>query len=332
MKKPYILIVRQLGGIGDVLMLSCVARGLKEKYPRHERVYATAEIYLSGCLMDAATHNPLWSEIVAVEPYDCTTQRTKDVWGRWFSQSVPAIEDELIWKMADITIDLNTACVDYEWPMMVSPGGIQKPRYQIWCDHAGVVPSSYAPIYKVTEDERRVAKAYAQEHWAGKTVVGLGLSAAEKKRALGIGKLAAICAALQAAGLHPVTIDPTVNIPGFDYLIGKRVRELIPLIEQMACVISVDSGILHMAGAVGTPVVGVFGPTDQAMRMANYVGSAVNCRTLIDCAPCWYKFPCDGRQWFHHQPFECMTRIAVSGIVEETLRWVKYRQDAGLVV
>ena len=330
--KPYILVVRQLGGVGDCLMLSCVARGLKEKYPEHNLFYVTAEIYLGGALMDVATHNPLWNQIFAIEPYDITSRRTKAVWGRWFGSGTPEIENELLWKMADKAFCLNTACVDKEWPELKSPGGVVTPRYVAWCDHAGVAPSSYAPLYKVTEEERKVAKAYAAERWAGKTVVGLGLSACEKKRALGIGKLEAICKALTAAGLHPVTIDPTCSIPGFDYLVGKRIRDLMPLIEQMSCVISVDSGILHMAGAVGTPVVGLFGPTDQAMRMGNYLGSAVDCHQLIDCAPCWYNFPCDGRQWFHHQPFECITRIPVSGIVEETLRWVKHRQDTRFMV
>ena len=332
MSKPYILVVRQLGGVGDCLMLSCTARGLREKYPHHTLKLVTASIYLGGSLLDVAEHNPFWDEIIVEEPYSCTTQHTKEVWGRWFGAGTPNIENELFYKMAEYVFDLNTACVDYEWPALKTSQGIQKPRYQVWCEACGVIPSSYAPIYKITDKERNVAKAYADEHWAGKTVVGLGLSACEKKRALGIGKLTDICRALTTAGLHPVTIDPTCSIPGYDYLIGKRIRELLPLIEQMAVAISVDSGVLHFAGAVGTPVVGIFGPTDYRTRTLQYLGSAVDCHRLIDCAPCWYNFPCDGRQWFHHQPFECITRIPVSGIVEEVLRWVNYRQNAGLMV
>ncbi len=323
MHKPYILAVRQLGGIGDCLMMSCVYRGLREKYPHHTIKLATAEIYLGGALMDIAERNPFIDEIHPIEPYDCTTQRTKDVWGKYFSAQTPNIEDELIWKMADITIDLNTACVDYEWSAMDN-GGIEKPRYVIWCEHAGVIPSSYAPVYRIDNAERASAQAYAAEHWGGQTVIGVGLSACDKKRALGIGKLEAICKALSNEGLYPVTIDPTCTIPGVDYLINKRVREVMPLLEQMAVVVSVDSGILHMSGTVGTPVVGLFGPTDQRMRMGNYIGSATDSRKLLDCAPCWYKYPCDSQQWFRHKPFECLSRIPIGGIVEETLRWVEH--------
>ena len=327
MSKPYILVVRQVGGVGDVLMLSCVARGLKETYPNHTLKYVTSGLYLSGALMDIATHNPLWDEIFAIEPYDCVSQHTKDIWHKWFGPQTPNIEDELIWKMADKAIDLNTACVDREWPEMDSPTGVVTPRYVSWCAAAGVTPSSYAPIYHITEDERRDAKEYAAEHWAGKTVIAVGLSACDKKRALGIGKLETLCKSLIAEGLHPVTVDPTCTLPGVEYLINKRIRELMPLLEQMSVAISVDSGILHMSGTVGTPVVGIFGPTDYRMRMDNYLGSAIDSRRLVDCAPCWYKYPCDCAKWFPHKPFECISRISVSGIVEETLRWVEYRHQ-----
>jgi ADP-heptose:LPS heptosyltransferase len=324
MRKPYIVVLRQLGGIGDVIALSCVARGLKETYPQHKLIYVTSNLYLSGALLDVAEHNPLWDEVRIMEPYDCTTQQTKTVWRDWFGPQTPNIEEELLWKMADKAIDLNTACVAREWPEMASPGGVVTPRYVAWCDAAGVVPSSYAPIYEVTGAERKTAKKYAAEHWGDKTVIGVGLAACDKKRAIGLGKLEVICKALIAQGLHPVTIDPTCTINGIEYLINTRLRDLMPLIEQMRVVITVDSGPLHMAGALGTPVVGIFGPTDYKMRMGNYLGSAVDSRQLIDCAPCWYKYPCNNEKvYFPHSTFECLDRISVNGIISETLKWAK---------
>jgi ADP-heptose:LPS heptosyltransferase len=323
-RKPYILVVRQLGGIGDVLMLSCLFRGLKEKYPGHTLKCVTAEVYLSGSLMDIMTHNPLIDEVIAIEPWDMTPARTREVWGRFYA-GAGHLEDELIWKMADHAFDMNTACVDYEWEAMKN-GGIQKPRYQVWCDAADLQPSSYAPIYRVNSDELSKARAYADEHWKGATVVGLGLSACDKKRALGVGKLQEICQGLNQAGVHVVTIDPTNRLDGVDSIIGKRISELMALISCMDVVISADSGILHMAGALGIPVVGLFGPTDYKMRMGCYLGSATDSTRLVDCAPCWYEYPCADRG-NGHKPFECLSKIPVSGIVEETLRWAEYQQS-----
>jgi ADP-heptose:LPS heptosyltransferase len=316
--KPYILVVRQLGGIGDVLMMSCLYRGLRETYPKHTIKLVAPSIYLGGALIDVAEHNPFIDEIHIIEPYDCTTQHTKEVWAKYF-ENAPNIENELIWKMADKAFDMNTPCVDFEW----NTNSIDKPRYQVWCDAANIVPSSYAPVYKIRPDELAEAKGYAAEHWEGKKVVGVGLAAADKKRALGLGKLEDICHMLQQAGVHPVTIDPTCKIDGVDYLINKRIRELMPLMHCMDTVISVDSGLLHMAGTVGTPVIGVFGPTDYRMRMGNYLGSAIDSRQLMPCTPCWYGYPCtkdDGRHGI--KPYECLNKIQPEVVVEETLRWV----------
>jgi len=317
MSKPYILVVRQLGGIGDVLMMSCVYKGLREKYPKHTIKLVTSGVFLSGALIDVAEHNSYIDEIHVIEPQDSTPKHTKEVWHQYFG-GAPSMEDDLIWQKAALAIDLNTPCVDYEWH--VTP--IVKPRWQIWCEAAGVVPSSYAPIYKITKDEAKAADEYAKTHWAGKQVVGLGLTANDKKRALGIGKLQTICEDLTARGLHVVTIDPTCSVPGYDYLVGKRIRDLIPLISKMNACISVDSGILHMAGAVQTPVIGIFGSTDCRMRMGNYIGSAIDSRRFAECAPCWYDYPCNRIPGNGHKPFECFSKIDTHLIVEETVRWV----------
>lgn len=323
MSKPYIFVLRQLGGIGDVIALSCVARGLKEKYPKHRLIYGTARIYLGGALEDIATHNPLWDEVHIFEPFDATDLRTRQVWNKYYS-TAPAIEDDLMWQKAGLTVPLNTACVEYEWEAMNAPDNIQKPRYQIWCDSAGVVPTSYAPIYRITHEEQKRADALLKEAGLlGKHVVGVGITACDTKRAIGVGKLQAICQGLKDAGCVPVTIDPTFKFEdGTPYLINKRVAELMPIIKRLSAVISVDSGLLHMAGAVGTPTVGIFGPTDPDMRMRLYKGSAIDGRKLVGCSPCWYKYPCVGGS----APFLCLSRIAPEVIVEETLRWVNNSQ------
>lgn len=326
-RKPYILAVRQLGGIGDVLMLSCVFRGLREKFPKHTIKCVTAEVYLAGALMDLTTHNPLIDEIIAIEPWDMAPKRTREVWNRFYA-GAGHLEDELLWTMADQAFDLNTPCVEYEWEAMKN-GGIEKPRYRIWCEAADVQPSTYAPIYRIHPKERSAAELYAREHWPeDKPIIGLALTSCDKRRAMSLGKLQDICSGLAQQGMHVVTIDPTARLDGVDSIIGKRVSELMALIERMCVVISPDSGVLHMAGALGVPVVGIFGPTDQRMRMGNYLGSATDSRCLVDCAPCWYDYPClvDAPG---NKPYECMRKITTELIVEETVRWATHRSDYG---
>jgi hypothetical protein len=322
MAKRTVAVVRQLGGIGDVIAMSCVYRGLKEQYPDYRIQLLCGRVYLGGALLDVAEHNPFIDEIHVVEPYDATTEETRKVWAKYFA-NCPHLEDELIWQKAEIKIDLNCACVEYEWRAMLEPSGIVKPRYQIWCDRAGVVPSTYAPVYRIRKDEQSHADTFLREKGLeGPKLVGVGVSSCDSKRAMGIGRLHTVCEMLREAGCTPVTIDPTFKFDdGTPYIIGKRVSELMPIMARMAAVVTVDSGLLHMAGTVGTPVIGLFGPTDYKMRMGMYRGSALDSRRLMPCAPCWYQYHCLKSGSLNDQ-FKCMNKIKPEIIVEETLRWI----------
>jgi heptosyltransferase-1 len=73
--------------------------------------------------------------------------------------------------------------------------------------------------------------------------------------------------------------------PAVEPLPPQPLETLIPLIASAAGVVSVDTGLGHLAAAFGVPTVGLYGPTDP--RLTGLVGARV--RELIsrrDCAPC----------------------------------------------
>jgi 3-deoxy-D-manno-octulosonic-acid transferase/heptosyltransferase-1 len=60
-------------------------------------------------------------------------------------------------------------------------------------------------------------------------------------------------------------------------------------IYKGACaVITTDSGPMHLAAAVGTPVIALFGPTDPA-RTGPYGAGHTVVRTDLPCSPCLLK-------------------------------------------
>jgi lipopolysaccharide heptosyltransferase II len=65
-------------------------------------------------------------------------------------------------------------------------------------------------------------------------------------------------------------------------------RETAAVIERCSLFIGNDSGPLHIAAAVGTPVVGIYGPTD-ARRTAPYGVPHEVVAADVDCRPC-YEF------------------------------------------
>ena len=50
--------------------------------------------------------------------------------------------------------------------------------------------------------------------------------------------------------------------------------------------VSGDTGVMHMATGVGTPVVALFGPTVQAFGFFPYLSRAVVLEREMNCRPC----------------------------------------------
>jgi len=78
--------------------------------------------------------------------------------------------------------------------------------------------------------------------------------------------------------------------PGVHSLFGSTLASLATALMSAQCVITVDTGTMHMATALGAPVVALFGPTDPGLT-GPYSGK-VPTRVLtsgVDCHPCHQK-------------------------------------------
>lgn len=91
--------------------------------------------------------------------------------------------------------------------------------------------------------------------------------------------------------------------------------QLAELYARCAVLITNDSGPMHLAVAVGTPVIALFGPTDSALT-GPYGGRHVVLRADVACAPC-LKERCP-----HRPPMECMERLAVEDVVAAVRRFL----------
>ena len=104
---------------------------------------------------------------------------------------------------------------------------------------------------------------------------------------------------LRARGLHPlVTWGPGEEALADQVVAssaGAAVRSLpttlldfIELARRARLVVGADTGPLHLACAVGAPVVGLFGPTDPA-RNGPFAAGDVVVRRVPSCAPCYRR-------------------------------------------
>jgi ADP-heptose:LPS heptosyltransferase len=71
-------------------------------------------------------------------------------------------------------------------------------------------------------------------------------------------------------------------------LVGRDRPDLLPaLLAVVDVLVSGDTGVAHLAAALGTPVVALFGPTDAGLTAPR--GSARVVRHDVPCSPCFYR-------------------------------------------
>jgi len=130
-----------------------------------------------------------------------------------------------------------------------------------------------------------VAQRLAAESGAGVAILG---TAFERPLAERIGSLLSV---------------PTVDLCG-----RTALPELMGVLGRLRLLVSNDSGSMHVAAALGTGVVAVFGPTDW--RETAPVGQAHRLvREPVHCSPCLLReCPIDHR---------CMRRVTVDRVLDE---------------
>ena len=97
-------------------------------------------------------------------------------------------------------------------------------------------------------------------------------------------------------------------------LIGKTtITQLGALIERFDLYLTCDSGPMHIAAAVDTPTVALFGPTNPD-RHRPYGDGHYVIEKPISCRPC-YKQTCRRND----SPYLCMTEIQATDVVEQII-------------
>jgi lipopolysaccharide heptosyltransferase II len=94
-------------------------------------------------------------------------------------------------------------------------------------------------------------------------------------------------------------------LPRFVNLTGRTsLGALVGVVARMTALVSNDSGAMHLAAALGRPVVAIFGPTDE--RATRPIGTHDLITEPVFCRPCLLRdCPIDHR---------CMTRISIDTV------------------
>lgn len=80
---------------------------------------------------------------------------------------------------------------------------------------------------------------------------------------------------MKAQMRHPAIIPPPTTLP-----------QLGALLSRLSCVVSNDSGPMHIAAAVGTPVLGIYGPTNPLLQGPYGEKHLTVSNQSLDCLGC----------------------------------------------
>ena len=182
-------------------------------------------------------------------------------------------------------------------------------------------------LHPCCEDEQEVDRLLDERGIRrGVPWVAFGVSARWPTKRWPLESFAAVAEALQRDGVRAVLIGGPedresardviahMSVPALDMTGTTRLRLLPALLSSAAVMVTNDSGPMHVASAVGTPVVAVFGPTSPVRTGPYGGGHAVLARADVPCRPCFDRRCRNARQ------LECLTRVAPEEVLDAVRR------------
>lgn len=107
--------------------------------------------------------------------------------------------------------------------------------------------------------------------------------------------------------------DTVINLAG-----KTSLKDLVCLIKSCKVLLTNDSGPMHIAAATGSPIVALFGSTNEVLT-GPYTKKASVIHKHVSCSPCYLrKCPID---------FRCMKQIEVDEVYEKVIQWLESPSD-----
>lgn len=226
-KRNKILILRRVGGLGDILMHRMLFEDIKILMPDAETHFACPE-----CYHDAIKDHPF----------------------------IDHIHNSLHFDKSNflISYDTSTACGRYE--NKIAPLS-DLHRSDIWANHCGFKLTKHNMHIKMEDYENKRGKELIEEirDRQGPSVAVAPVSAMESKN-LRKNQLIDTIKGLRDRGFYVFTLhkNPISYLTDVPYMHNLSVRAWMSVIHEVDYVISVDTAAVHCAGGMGKPTVGIF--------------------------------------------------------------------------
>lgn len=189
------------------------------------------------------------------------------------------------------------------------------------------------PYLKATDDEADWLTAFLGDHCAnGYVVLAPGAHNGSAKRYLVASWASVANAVVRSHGVRIVLSGAGGELPLVRELAEcleeppliaagqTTVPRLLALLGNARLLMAGDSGPVHLAAALGTPVVAVFGPTDPRVYRP-YTDRATIIRAALPCSPC-YDSRTTAECRLGYEPPLCMTLVPAARVLGAAQRWL----------
>jgi heptosyltransferase-2 len=294
-----VLLVR-FSSIGDILLTTPLVRALARRHPEAKLVYVTKR-----AMAPLVADNPHIADVVALEPDEPLRHLARrlralapthglDLHGSLRSAGLRLLV-RCRWsgyrkrKLAR-TLLISTKLDAYRRRTPVAERYFDAARRLDTRPDGG--PPEFCLGAGATE---RVAQWLAERGLAAAPLAALAPGAAHATKRWPIAHWSALGERLRAAGYRPVVVGGPEDRGLAQQLVtgdaasaaGEfSLQETGALLQRARVVVSGDTGIMHMATGVGTPVVALFGPTVGQFGFFPYVAPSVVLERTLDCRPC----------------------------------------------
>ena len=284
-KKCRVIVRRAMGGYGDIIFITVVARALKKQFGQ-----AVTVIY--------------------VVPTEFVT----------LLQSYPYIDevsDSISRQVGDYSIDLTDLEFRVELQEMQNFGHIQRPRTQIYLDMLGV-KDGLKPDYFVLPHEAQWARDMWKTLPKGQKVC-ITQTASNKLKTWPYMK--ELVRALKDESLSIIVLDEKKKLMSGAY--PYSFRHASALISECDFVIAPDTGISNVAGALDKPVLTIFSNRDGRVFIKMFpsmIPIQGHCQTLEEDF-CDFSTLCFGdaphREKENIDYADCLKRLSVEEVLKE---------------
>jgi len=265
-RRDTVLIVREVGGLGDILMHRMMFEDFKRVFPGCKIVWAVPPDYLH-----AADDHPFVDQVI-----NCRTVN---------------IHDYLI------SYNTTTACGRYE--AQVAPFA-DKHRSDIWANHCGVVLTKHNMHIRIDPEAKRWAAdkiGQLKGNHKGPTVAFSPISAQVGKN-LTKPQMMMVAKYLHQRGCFVFGLhsSPLYDLKPFPTIWNIGHKQWMAVIDSADYVVSVDTATFHCAGGLKKPLTGIFTYIDGKVYGKYYNFVLVQKHRddgNWDCGPCfiWPQCP-----------------------------------------